>query len=283
VGPVGAFVRDAMVLAVGLTFRVAPRFHCRTAWAERLCLNGGMVCQPAGVFPRDDWRPASADELRVLVAAESDTTPELGDDQIALLALPAHLRTRWWELAEQSDMEGGTVAGFAALADALVELLRFKRLPLPARCAAAVVVSRPGQPSIRLDATGSGLSGLGFNSPASARGRDGHAVPIAVINLGDEAAQIVMLNLAVHALGAYLADEGVQVRARDVDVLRAFATRHPDYPLIGVRLDPGEGLWLPTPPPAFDGWTVGKHDVDTILVLHGDRRVPANRIVSART
>jgi len=268
-----------MSLAAGLTFRVAPRFHCRTAWTERLCLNGGMVCDPAGVFPRDDWRPASADELRVLIAAEPDA--ELGADQIGLLTLPAHLRTRWWELAEQSDVERGTVTGFDALADAVVELFRFKRLPLPARCAATVVVSRPGQRSTRLAPTGSALSGLGFDVPAPAGRRDARAVPLAVINLGDEAAQIVVLNLRVDALERR-ADEGAAARAGDAERLRAFATRHPDYPLVGVRLDPGDGLWLPTPPPAFDGWTIGKHDVDTSLVLHGDRSVAASRMVSAR-
>jgi hypothetical protein len=270
-----------MSLAAGLTLCVAPRFHCRTAWTERLCLNGGMVCHQAGVFPRDDWRPASADELRVLIAAEPDAAPELRADQIGLLTLPAHLRTRWWELAEQSDVEGGTVAGFDALADAVVELFRFKRLPMPARCAATVVVSRPGQRSTRLDPTGSALSGLGFDLPASGARRDARAVPLAVINLGDEAAQIVVLNLPVEALRRR-ADAGASARASDGELLRAFATRHPDYPLVGIRLDPGDGLWLPTPPPAFDGWTIGKHDVDTSLVLHGDRRVTPSRMVPAR-
>lgn len=50
----------------------------------------------------------------------------------------------------------------------------------------------------------------------------------------------------------------------------AFVAREPTYPLVRVHLDPGEGLWLPSPPPAFDGWTVGKGDLDAMLVLRED-------------
>jgi len=253
-----------MVLDAGLRFRVAPRFHCRAAWAERLRVNGGVVRGAAGVQPRDDWRPPTAGELALVVAGEVAASSPPGGPHLDLLVIPSHLRRRWWELAARSDAGGTAIPGFAAFVGEVVELLRFKRLPLPAACLADVVVSRPGQASTRLDEAGGRLAGFAFGSLAPAR-RAAHSAPVAAINLGDESARLVVLNLALAALRARRAGPDA---AAEAAVLDAFFAEHPAYPLIGVRLDPGEGLWLPTPPPAFDGWTIGKTDVDALLLLH---------------
>jgi hypothetical protein len=116
--------------------------------------------------------------------------------------------------------------------------------------------------SIRLDTGGKALAGLGFGSVGV---HDAGAVPVGVINLGDEAGCVVVLNLPGSALRERC---GAESTGASDALLSTFARRCSDYPLIGVRLAPGEGLWLPTPPPAFDGWTVGKHDLDAMLVLH---------------
>jgi hypothetical protein len=234
-----------MGLAPGLRFRVAPLFHCRADWPERLRLNGGAVQCEGVALPRDDWRRCSAVELDLLVGRSS--VPSGCGDTIDLLTLPAHVRRWWWEQLETDDAAPDTRSRYAGFVGDLRDFLRFKRLPVPDECKADVVASRPGQMSIRLDSNGT-VAGFRFGALAP---QTIDAAPIAVFNLGDEATHVVVLNRAgpTNALAELLAPESA-------------------YPLVRVRIDPGEGLWFPSPPPAFDGWTIGKDDVDVVLVLY---------------
>ena len=254
-----------MSLEPGVTFRVAARFHCRAAWAERLLVNGGVERRGGRILPRDDWRPPAAEELRLLVADEQ--APTAAGAHFELLAIPAALRLRWWEIAEHDAAAGAPLPGYSEFVAEVLELLRFKRLPVPMACAADVVVSRPGQTSTRLARDRRGLAGFGFGSLA-ARATDRCDTPIALINLGDERSHLVVLNLGSEALRAQPAATAVPAAADRL--LDAFFTRQPGYPLVQVRLDPGEGLWFPMPPPAFDGWTHGKTDLDAMLILRGE-------------
>lgn len=259
-----------MLLESGLRFCVAPHFHCAAAWAARVRVNGGTVRTDTGIHPRDDWRSASSDELRLLIAPDAEPLSPPPTAHLQLLLVPPRLRERWWELVQQSgDVTAGAVPGYDRFADDLLEFLRFKRLPVPTHCVSDVVVSRPGQSSTCLDDSGERLSGLGYRGLAPRPANAARGIPVAAINLGDEATHIVFLNLTPEALRAYLTETGSNDSASDDEALQAFAVRHPEYPLVGVRLDPGEGLWLPTPPPAFDGWTVGKQDLDAVLILQG--------------
>jgi len=251
-----------MALDPGLTFRIAPRFHCRADWGQRLHVNGGITRRDGGIYPRDDWQPASAEDLLRLLPNDQ-AAGSAGGGTLDLLALPSHLRRAWWERAEQAEGSGAPSAGYQGFVADLLEFLRFKRLPVPDRCAADVVASRPGQASTRLDGAGRALAGFAFGRLAPGRAAPGSIVPIAVINLGDERTHVVVLNLGIATLRVRLgASEGSDAR-----VLDTFLMRESGYPLIRVNLDPGEGLWFPSPPPAFDGWTIGKDDLDVMLVL----------------
>ena len=233
-----------MGLAPGLRFRVAPLFHCRADWPQRLRVNGGAVQCDGVVLPRDDWRRCSAVELDLLV--EPEPVPSGCGDTIDLLTLPAHVRRWWWEQVETDDAAPDSRSRYAGFVGDLRDFLRFKRLPVPDDCAADVVASRPGQRSIRLDRAGA-VAGFAAGPIAPSTGEC--ADPLAVFNLGDERTHVVLLNRT----GA----NGVA----------EFVARESAYPLVRVYLDAGEGLWFPSPAPAFDGCTVDKADLDVILVL----------------
>ena len=234
-----------MGLAPGLRFRVAPLFHCRADWPERLRLNGGLVQCDGIVLPRDDWRRCNEAELNLLVQREA--APLGSGATIDLLTLPAHMRRWWWEQAEADEAAPGT-PGYAGFVGDLRDFLRFKRLPVPDDCAADVVATRPGQRSIRLDSAGR-VGGFGAGALTASTGE--RADPLVVLNLGDERTHVVLLN----RIGA----NGVA----------EFVARESAYPLVRVYLDAGEGVWFPSPAPAFDGCTVDKADLDVILVLSG--------------
>jgi len=157
-------------LQPGIALGVAARFHVRSRWAERLRLNSGIERVDAGLHPRADWRPPTADELSVLV---DEAPPGVNPLRTNLLAIPARLRAAWWDHVDQ--------AGYERFASDLLDFLRFKDVSLPALCEIEVTVSRPDQTGTRLHEAN-------------------NAGPLAVVNLGDEASHIVMSNLPPPAM-----------------------------------------------------------------------------------
>lgn len=220
-----------------LAFRlaVAPRFHLRAEWSQRLQANDGIEVDAAGtLWPRPRWRELSQ-------AEEARWVGEGAAGDALLFNLPNHLRASWWSAVEGMEPGGADGGAYQTFVARTVEFLTFKQRPLPSQCAFDVRVGRPGLRSTRADAPG-----LGFDAPAAARRT------LAWVNLGDEATHLVLVPVA-----------GVH----DMEALRRHAATSPDHPLLRLRLEPGEGLWFPAAPLARDGDTIDKLDLDAILVL----------------
>jgi len=224
-------------LQPGIRIVNAPRFHSARSWSDRLCVNTGVVEDSGRVFARDDWRAPTEDEIRLLTVLD-----EKGDagDELALFNIPERLHAQWWTLAADpaADSEAGRAA-FQQYAGAVLEYLHFKRLPLPPACTLEVVLHAPGQASTRPN-----LGGL--SAPQAGVGILGG------INLGDEESALIFLN----RLPA-----------------QSLLTPESAYPLIKIRLRPGEGFWLPRSPIVIDGDTRGREEVDVQLVI---RTKPTN-------
>ena len=95
-------------------FAIAPNFHLGSGWSDRL-----LVAENEG------WRAPREDELAALVVE----TP--GSDAAALLfAIPAHMRTRFWDMLGEEAAEGS--GDFVTFAADLRQFLAFKELPPPA-------------------------------------------------------------------------------------------------------------------------------------------------------
>ena len=86
-----------------------------------------------------------------------------------------------------------------------------------------------------------------------------------IINLGDEPTHFAFLNLDRPAMAHML--DGPSEPAGDL--LRRFFTARPTYPLVRVRLEAGDGLWLPTSGLAYDICTLDKREVDVALTIRG--------------
>jgi hypothetical protein len=244
-----------MHLRPGLSFRVAPFFRNRVDWAERLRLNGGTTLGGGGHRARSDWRLPAAAELQLLVADDGVAADAaLSPRQAALLLLPEHIRASWWTLAERVQRLDGCADGFDRFVADVLDFLRFKRLPLPRRCRCEVTAAQPGQHSTRVGADGAAAGlGVGPAPPASRL--------VCAVNLGDEATHLVLLNLLLPDLPA------TPNTVAPAEALANFFSVTPDYPLVRVRLDPGEGLWLPQAGVAYDGDTTGKEDPDMVLTV----------------
>lgn len=240
-----------MQLQPGIALGLAPRFQSALAWSERVQLNGGVEVDAGHIYPRRDWRRPSPHELELLLAG--------GEATVGLLTLPAHIRRQWWALAEGEGGPPGDGESYRAFADDVIAFLRFKGLPLPARCRVDVQVSRAGQPSTRWDPVSRCPGGLAF--------RAGGLDPVAsVINLGDEATHAVLLNLAPPALAGLMGLPGPP--RPGPELLHRFFVTRPTYPLIRVRLEAGDGLWFPPADLAHDVCTLDKREIDVALTIH---------------
>ena len=239
-----------MQLEVGYRIIQAPRFAITSDWPGRVRLNSGVTEDDGKFFPKPDWRSPTEAELALLI----DESPRASfpSDALCLFAITEHLRSRWWTLAEAG--MGSPDAGgdwFTGYARGLGEFARFKGLPLPPSCSFTVAISSAGQPSTRID-TGSAvprLAGLDFNvalEAASPRTR-----VLGGLNLGDEPASIIFVNLPPVRLA----------------VGRRFLGRSLEYPVVQLALKPGDGFWLPSEGMLFDGYTVDREEIEIMLMM----------------
>ena len=252
-------------LREGVSLVTAPRFRPSRSWADRLCVNGGIEREGTRLHPRPDWRSPTATELTLLVRQDPGHEEIcLKASEAGLIAIPTRLREAWWGSARWGAVPTGD-EDYRRFVAAVLEFLRFKRLPLPARCDVDVLATRPDLKGIRLDPTTRELSGLGFSASESRR-------MVGMVNLGDEATHLVLLNLAAHGMRARL--------ARDAEpdlwslapshLTSRFFEAYPHYPLTRVRLDPGEGVWFPQDDLVHDGWPGAKQDADVVLTIRGE-------------
>jgi hypothetical protein len=189
-----------MRLLPGLRLVVAPHFHASSDWSQRLSLGAGVEPTAEGLFPRPPWRPAHEDELAMLVLDPAGPTArqEL-PGCLCLFVVPGHLRSAFWDLLAQAQ-ERGEISpdGFSAFVAEIGRFLAFKQLPAPAGAVFDLVVNHPAQPQSL--------------APASLWG---------LINLGEEAASVVFLNI------------------------RQSEIPGSDYPPVRFDLASGEGVRLP--------------------------------------
>jgi hypothetical protein len=227
-------------LLSGIHVIAAPRFHIEAAWPERLSLNSGIAFDDRHVYPRTDWRPPSQAELDLLTTSSVDPK-----DAIQLFSIPDRLRTQWWLLAAESSSEVSLEGpAFRKFANDVHEYLHFKQLPLSSECAFEMILTAPGQPSTQLDAGGL------LEQPAT--------VLLGGINFSDEAASVIFLNLHRSSETSPAANDEQQ---------RSLLLENRDYPLTRMKLQPGEGYWLPRQPIIMDRDTWGRTEIDVHLAI----------------
>src|SRR5262249_43944915 len=140
-----------MTLQPGCRFAVAPHFHLPIDWPRRLLVGTGVEQANGSFVPRGPWRPPTTDEMSHLVLGPAGPTfPEEPDPLVDLFRLPQPLRAGWWRLLDRAGGVGdGCLPGCDAFVGRLVEFLAFKGLPAPEGGRCNVLVSRPGQRSVR--------------------------------------------------------------------------------------------------------------------------------------
>lgn len=256
--------REIAISEARYRLRVAPRFACPASFAERIAV-GRVVADGVRFVAGDSFAPIGESPLDALIGPAGDTSPSLSPAELALFVVPDRIRARFWSAAEKAGRTDVATPGLERVFSDVAELLRFKQLPLPPRARFEVTVSAPGLPSTRAAAGG---AGLGFGERV---GPDGTLARVALggVNLGDEAAFLVFVPLPPAAISARLAAAGVGEAAELAPQALAdrFLGTFPDEPLLRLRLEPGEGLWLPPFGVVHDGVTSGRKDLDVWLAI----------------
>lgn len=260
----------------GFTFAVAPHFEMPAEWQGRLLIGTGIEQCDGGSFPRGPWRSPDGAELSELVAGEASS--DACDDKVELFKLPAHLSALWWQLLERAGdgfAGAGQLPGYDAFLARVADFLAFKNLAIDGPANYDVVLSRPGQRSVRWDAAAGRALGLActvapqtpcmsLNPESSCRPRLWGA-----INLGDEATSLVLIDLPRRAMDQILCRD-LADRTPPVtfgEFIEQFLRASPDVSPVRVILHPGEGLRLPCEPMLVDGFPQDKQEPDVLLLI----------------
>jgi hypothetical protein len=242
------------------TETLSCRLHkkvCIDSWSERLLL--GEVEEVDGHFiPRLGWRAPTGEEQLVLVGDPSLLTKdEVLDRGLCLFGLPRHLQSASWALLGRAQEVASPprLEGFDGFVREVGKFLDFKGLPVPEGAAFDLVLSKPGQRSVR----GSWPLPDAAPWPHLWGG----------INLGDEALSLLFVNLTARQIQAELVRQFPdRPPPTDLDELaRRFLAHCPDYPLVRLSSEPGEGYRAPTDGLLIDACTLGMQGPSVMLLV----------------
>jgi hypothetical protein len=173
------------------------------------------------------------------------------------------LLAAWGQLLEQLHQTGQVHReGFEDFVGEVARFLAFKDLALPQGAALDLLASQPGQ-----DCSGWYGSALW---PGGAAGRS--ARPWGGINLGEEPTSLLFLNLRGNDFAALVGQDPTGPTASGTlgEGVQAFLKRCPDYPLVRLRMEPGEGFRLPAGGLLVGGCTLEQQEPALVLMIrHG--------------
>ena len=263
---------------------------------HRLTLSSGTAPPPAevpfryhvgAIVPREPWRPATPEQQRTLVADGPPRTMRewRPESSVALISLPESAIAPLREVCRECGLFGddGPLAGvphdrhpgWKAAHQTLLDHLRPYLLDGRPVDATTFYRGDPGQRTVtrtdRDSAQREALTGLHVDSwegtPLRQRTRIRNRM---CVNLGDEDRHFLYVNLTLDQMmrAAGLRD-GDDVRLVNLFVGRRFFARFPDYPVVRVRVAPGEAYIAPTGNLVHDGDSLEKKRPDLALHLLG--------------
>jgi hypothetical protein len=227
--------------------------------------------------PVPPWRAARADEVALLTAG-----PPAEGAWIGLVRLRPQVWTAFSELRECLQRAPSiTVARALVDAPEWEELTRRVTLSLlpamqdggAAAAGAGLGVHPPGLATVTWDPSRGGFIGLhldswyGPNPPPERAAAPGRIS----INLGDEERYFLFCNLTIADMAKGLAtlDPSDLIAGGAGALARAFLRRSSSYPIVRLRVRPGEAYIAPTENICHDGSTEGQSGWDLSLTIRG--------------
>ena len=226
--------------------------------------------------PDSDWRAASAEELRILCGLPNSAKPE---SSITLIRIPDAILNSIYprlntlrsitELKHANDYFSRMLGleQVVYYAHRLSSRDRDSESPWPK----GALVNAPALPTVTIDNQSNRLVGLHVdnwvNSPLGERQSSPNRV---VVNLGFEDRYLVYINLPLElvwrlAYGPARKD----VPIFEHDLIAEFYRKNPSYPVVKLRIGPGEAYIAPTDNIIHDGSTIGMTEWDLYFSVVG--------------
>lgn len=237
----------SLELRAGILLHLVPGFR-ETLFRQEAVTLAAPASDPGTVNAAESRRrPLSEDEKALLFGDAATACSSIG-----LLEIPVHLLKRWREVSGADSggpAPGMTMdeSGYRNFAEAVLEFLQFKQVPLPAECRCDAVVLSPRSRPLALGRTATA---------------GGDAVCLA-INLSGENARVVFSNQT----------RGVMAQAisgNDVDALADQSIpQHPEAPLVCLELEPRQGVLVVGGAQIHAEYFAGPSRPGVVLVLRG--------------
>ena len=281
---------------------VPPRFIplvCGEGCVEndRVSLSNGTIClqQPQGdkaeyvqgaFLPRTPWRKPTDWERKRLWQDSGVTNV----DFVGVARIPDELLAALRKVVSDTDkdtlrqLEPRRIREFIGpLINYLSDRFAYKSEPINH----GIHVHLPGRETVTIDSSNRKFLGLHVDSwdryPLEVRARSLNRI---CVNLGTEPRHFLFLNLSLMNMATNMSRLVAQEAQATPDpasepVGPAFMSRFPGYPIVKVRIAPGEAYIAPTDNVIHDASTVGSREPSITLTLRGWFTVPAVEARSA--
>ncbi len=256
----------------------------RTLWeqASSACLP---ICDVCGVFtPKEDWRSLTTEELSALIGvtdsgdlASTVQLFEIGDElrRAGLLCTEAYLQSPSAEDKQKGFVPISETAA-RGFFDSFNDWVTENIYALSEEHSHQIVIAArlPGH----LSSTGWGGLHVDIWGPSiQTQMLPGYMGSRLVVNLGDEKRQFIFTNVRLASMVRRhmeifeaehikpLKDKLISGELSQRFIGDAFLEMYPDYPVISVILEPGQGYSAPTTSCLHDGYLTGMHGPDVAL------------------
>lgn len=289
-------IRDTLPLSVVATkrfsqepvllpgIRIYSALGSSVSAADRLRVSHGTIrnfpvvrddYREGAILPREPWRPLTAEESQ---PTWTEQFVPIANSTIALLKIPealyqpfVEMGTAELETAERYNQLRKTEPFRNAVMELLSYLEEFRQHEGAFEIAA--VLTQPGLPCVTLDRTVDKYVGLHFDDwdhlYLSSRGLGQNRI---LVNLGREAREFMVINLPVSDLVAAVREGGGEIgdhHSEWRDLVQKFCQMYPNYPVLKIKVEPGEAYIAPTENLIHDGTTLGRTAPDVNLQVRG--------------
>jgi hypothetical protein len=259
-----------------------------SATTPRVTLSSGLQPAPkdfsligynaSAIVPRDCWREPNVGELQILQASSSSSPP---GSWISVLTFPTPIFEAFRQLrgvAESMtdrDQMNPYIGGndWRDAMDAFATYVGLYGHPDEITGQKGMSANYPGLPTVTVDYSSGCLVGLHLDSWFRTPLNERHVLPNRIaMNLGFEDRYFLYVNLPVKRIWEHVHQASAQDAAPiplESDLLESFMRLYPTYPVVRLRIGPGEGYIAPTENVIHDGSTLGMTNWDLYLTMLG--------------
>ena len=247
------------------------------SWKNRLLLSSGTEQASVGgiarsstpycndaIVPRSPWRTLTCMEQKILFISKLEKLPSL---YVRILNIPQNILVYLKELGSLEDhrllkyvWEKDNVKKGISLIQEYIETFRIQSAELSEY---RIGWNAPNQMTVTVGSD-SCMVGLHIDNQ---RGSSLHRISI---NLGSEPRYLLFINLSIDQLYRLVSETDGNVLSKTSGssrICRAFMQLFPNYPVVKLRVNPGEAYIAPTEHITHDGCTEGTNNLDVFFTL----------------